>query len=179
MGNLVTSAQLAIAKKSGYDVDFAMTNNGGIRADLKVQEDGTVTWEQHAVQPFGNILQVVQMTGEQIYKALNQQYDEGENISFKCLESNISTRKQIIQRKKILTRLLKPSKKMERRLFRQKPIHLSSMTFIWWWDGFSIFKEAKLIGAINPDTEVFVEYLTDLEKQVKPLVQLLQVEKHL
>ncbi len=104
------------------------------------------------------------MTGEQIYKALNQQYDEGENISFKCLESNISTRKQIIQRKKILTRLLKPSKKMERRLFRQKPIHLSSMTFIWWWDGFSIFKEAKLIGAINPDTEVFVEYLTDLEK---------------
>ena len=31
-------------------------------------------------------------------------------------------------------------------------------------DGFSIFKEAKLIGAIDPDTEVFVEYLTDLEK---------------
>ncbi len=47
VGNLVTSAQLAIAKKSGYDVDFAMTNDGGIRADLKVQEDGTVTWEQH------------------------------------------------------------------------------------------------------------------------------------
>ncbi|WP_416367526.1 5'-nucleotidase C-terminal domain-containing protein, partial [Streptococcus suis] len=31
VGNLVTSAQLAIAKKSGYDVDFAMTNDGGIR----------------------------------------------------------------------------------------------------------------------------------------------------
>lgn len=31
-------------------------------------------------------------------------------------------------------------------------------------DGFSIFRDAKLVGAINPDTEVFVEYLSDLEK---------------
>ena len=79
VGNLVTSAQLAIAKKSGYDVDFAMTNNGGIRADLKVQADGSITWgAAQAVQPFGNILQVVEMTGEQIYTALNQQYDQKE-----------------------------------------------------------------------------------------------------
>jgi 5'-nucleotidase len=35
VGDLVTAAQLDIAKKSGYpDVDFAFTNNGGIRADL-------------------------------------------------------------------------------------------------------------------------------------------------
>ncbi|MCO0810401.1 5'-nucleotidase C-terminal domain-containing protein, partial [Streptococcus suis] len=44
VGNLVTSDQLAIARKSGYDVDFEMTNDGGIRSDLKVHEDGTVTW---------------------------------------------------------------------------------------------------------------------------------------
>lgn len=73
VGNLVTTAQLAIAKKSGYNVDFAFTNNGGIRADLAVQADGTVTWgAAQAVQPFGNILQVVEMTGQQIYTALNQ-----------------------------------------------------------------------------------------------------------
>ena len=45
VGDLVTAAQLDIAKKSGYpDVDFAFTNNGGIRADLVVKPDGTVTW---------------------------------------------------------------------------------------------------------------------------------------
>ncbi|WP_193434326.1 5'-nucleotidase C-terminal domain-containing protein, partial [Streptococcus suis] len=79
VGNLVTTAQLEIARKSGYNVDFAFTNNGGIRADLAVQEDGTVTWgAAQAVQPFGNILQVVEMTGEQIYTALNEQYDDTE-----------------------------------------------------------------------------------------------------
>ena len=59
VGDLVTAAQLDIAKKSGYpDVDFAFTNNGGIRADLVVKPDGTVTWgAAQAVQPFGNILQ--------------------------------------------------------------------------------------------------------------------------
>lgn len=30
-------------------------------------------------------------------------------------------------------------------------------------------KKAKLIGAINPDTEVFIEYLTDLEADGKPV----------
>ncbi|WP_231196652.1 5'-nucleotidase C-terminal domain-containing protein [Streptococcus equi] len=30
-------------------------------------------------------------------------------------------------------------------------------------DGFSVFKDAKLLGAINPDTEVFIEYIKDLE----------------
>ena len=53
VGDLVTAAQLDIAKKSGYpDVDFAFTNNGGIRADLVVKPDGTVTWgAAQAVQP--------------------------------------------------------------------------------------------------------------------------------
>ena len=56
VGDLVTAAQLEIAKKSGYpDVDFAFTNNGGIRADLVVQtrrncnvgsgSSGTTIWK--------------------------------------------------------------------------------------------------------------------------------------
>lgn len=44
VGNLVTTAQLAIAKKTFPNVDFAMTNNGGIRADLVVKDDQTITW---------------------------------------------------------------------------------------------------------------------------------------
>lgn len=56
-----------------------MTNNGGIRSDLVVKNDRTITWEAaQAVQPFGNILQVIQMTGQHIYDVLNQQYDENQ-----------------------------------------------------------------------------------------------------
>lgn len=81
VGNLVTTAQLTIAnQKSTIPVDFAMTNNGGIRSDLLVSKDDTITWgAAQAVQPFGNILQIVQMTGKDIYRVLNEQYDAKEN----------------------------------------------------------------------------------------------------
>lgn len=80
---MITDGQRAMAKEAGYDVDFAMTNNGGIRADLLLGKDGMVTWgAAQAVQPFGNILQVVEMTGAQIKEVLEQQYDD-ENTSYK------------------------------------------------------------------------------------------------
>ncbi|HEM5070379.1 TPA: bifunctional metallophosphatase/5'-nucleotidase [Streptococcus suis] len=166
VGNLVTSAQLAIAKKSGYDVDFAMTNNGGIRADLKVQEDGTVTWgAAQAVQPFGNILQVVQMTGEQIYTALNQQYDEGEKYFLQMSGIKYIYTKADNPTEENPYKVVKAFKEDGTEIVPTETYTLVINDFLFGGgDGFSIFKEAKLIGAINPDTEVFVEYLTDLEK---------------
>ena len=44
VGNLITTAQLEIARKEGYNVDFAITNNGGIRSDLIVGDDKSITW---------------------------------------------------------------------------------------------------------------------------------------
>ncbi|MCB6520472.1 5'-nucleotidase C-terminal domain-containing protein, partial [Parabacteroides distasonis] len=74
VGNLVTDAQVYMANKNGVPVDFAMTNNGGIRDDLKVKPDSSITWgAAQAVQPFGNIMQIVEMTGQQIENVLNQQ----------------------------------------------------------------------------------------------------------
>src|SRR5699024_989996 len=71
LGNLITDGQRVMAQEAGQKVDFAMTNNGGIRADLLVKDNGDITWgAAQAVQPFGNILQVVEMTGSQIKKVL-------------------------------------------------------------------------------------------------------------
>lgn len=36
-------------------------------------------------------------------------------------------------------------------------------------DGFSVFRDTKLIGAINPDTEVFIQYIEDVNKEGKKL----------
>lgn len=166
VGNLVTSAQLAIAKKSGYNVDFAMTNNGGIRADLNVLEDGTVTWgAAQAVQPFGNILQIVQMTGEQIYAALNQQYDEGEKYFLQLSGIKYIYTKADHPTGETPYKVVKAFKEDGTEIIPTATYTLVINDFLFGGgDGFSVFKEAKLIGAINPDTEVFVEYLTDLEK---------------
>ncbi|MGT2829781.1 5'-nucleotidase C-terminal domain-containing protein [Streptococcus hillyeri] len=166
VGNLVTTAQLAIARKSGHAVDFAMTNNGGIRADLKVQPDGTVTWgAAQAVQPFGNILQVVEMTGEQIYAALNQQYDEDEKYFLQ-----MSGLKYIYTKADDTTpgqtyKVAKAFKDDGTEIDRAATYKVLINDFLYGGgDGFSVFKGTPLVGAIDPDTEVFVKYLSDLEK---------------
>ena len=73
MGNLVADAMRA--KYPG--VDGALTNSGGLRADLVVsppsagEQPGEITWgEMFAVLPFGNRTVLVTLTGEQLRAAL-------------------------------------------------------------------------------------------------------------
>lgn len=67
LGNLIADAQ-----RAAMDTDFAFMNPGGIRADILA---GEVTWgELFTVQPFGNSLVKMTLTGQQIYALLNQQW---------------------------------------------------------------------------------------------------------
>jgi 5'-nucleotidase len=67
LGNLIADAQRAALK-----TDFAFMNPGGIRTDVLA---GTITYRDlFAVQPFGNSLVSMTLTGEQIYALLNQQW---------------------------------------------------------------------------------------------------------
>jgi 5'-nucleotidase len=69
LGNLIADAQ-----RSAMRTDFALMNPGGIRADLIAA--GPITWgELFAVQPFGNTLVKMSLSGRQIYAALNQQWE--------------------------------------------------------------------------------------------------------
>jgi 5'-nucleotidase len=55
-------------------------NPGGIRADLPFHDNGRVTFgDIFAVQPFGNELVVLTLTGAQIETILRQQYQPGGN----------------------------------------------------------------------------------------------------
>lgn len=75
LGNLVADAQLAAALPRGAQV--ALTNPGGIRSDVVPGEDGIVTYGQtYAVQPFGNRLQVLDLTGAQLDELLEQQFQK-------------------------------------------------------------------------------------------------------
>lgn len=172
VGDLVTAAQLDIAKKSGYpDVDFAFTNNGGIRADLVVKPDGTVTWgAAQAVQPFGNILQVVEITGDQIYKALDQQYDEKELYFLQMAGIKYTYTKPADATEENPYKIVKAYKADGTEIDRKKTYKAIINDFLYGGgDGFSVFRDTKLIGAINPDTEVFIQYIEDVNKAGKKL----------
>ncbi|WP_309110199.1 bifunctional metallophosphatase/5'-nucleotidase [Saccharothrix sp.] len=79
LGLLIADSQLEATKGNG--AVLALMNPGGVRADLTYASSpagegaGVVTYgEAFTVQPFGNILQTVTLTGAQIKAALEQQW---------------------------------------------------------------------------------------------------------
>jgi 5'-nucleotidase len=68
LGDLIADAQRAAVPGA----DFAFMNPGGIRADLAA---GPVTWGNlFAIQPFGNSLVALTLTGDQVRQLLEQQW---------------------------------------------------------------------------------------------------------
>lgn len=79
LGDVIADAQLAATASNNAQV--AITNPGGIRTDLTYagstagEGDGVVTYgEAFAVQPFGNIMQTMTLTGAQLKTVLEQQW---------------------------------------------------------------------------------------------------------
>lgn len=76
LGDIIADAQLAATKdaKDGGAV-IALTNPGGIRADLIPKENGAVSYgELFASQPFRNRLVTMTLTGSQLKDMLEQQW---------------------------------------------------------------------------------------------------------
>lgn len=70
LGNLIADAQ-----RWKMETDIAFMNPGGIRHDIAA---GDVTWgDLYNVQPFNNDLVTLKLTGDQIRRLLNQQWQEG------------------------------------------------------------------------------------------------------
>ncbi|WP_394614568.1 bifunctional metallophosphatase/5'-nucleotidase [Lentzea sp. JNUCC 0626] len=79
LGNLIADSQLA--GTTGNGAVLALMNPGGVRADLTFatspenEGNGVATYgEAFTVQPFGNILQTVTLTGANIKTVLEQQF---------------------------------------------------------------------------------------------------------
>ncbi len=82
MGDVIADAMLLAAKKVEPGVQIAFMNPGGIRSDLPFKDGGKVSYgDIFAVQPFGNDLVSLTLTGAQIGDVLRQQYQpNGNNI---------------------------------------------------------------------------------------------------
>lgn len=76
LGRVVADAQLAATRAAeAGGAQFAVTNTGGIRTDIRKRGDGVVTFgDIFAAQPFGNNLVTGTITGAQIKTMLEQQW---------------------------------------------------------------------------------------------------------
>ncbi len=82
LGDIIADAQLAATDSAGFgEAAVAFMNPGGVRADLTYtsssagEGDGNVTFgEAFTVQPFGNSLVTMTLTGAQIETLLEQQF---------------------------------------------------------------------------------------------------------
>lgn len=84
LGDVIADAQLAATQANNAQI--AITNPGGIRADLSYasspagEGDGVVTYgEAFTVQPFSNIMQTITLTGAQLDAVLEQQWQPQAN----------------------------------------------------------------------------------------------------
>ncbi len=76
LGDIIADAQLAATSADGQGAAvIALTNPGGIRADIAKKQDGAVTYgDVFACQPFRNQLVTLTLTGAQIKTLLEQQW---------------------------------------------------------------------------------------------------------
>ena len=73
LGQLIADAHLEATKDAGAEVAFM--NPGGIRVPIDFKGEGAVTYAAlYAVQPFGNHLVTMTLTGEQLLRLLEQQW---------------------------------------------------------------------------------------------------------
>ncbi|MBC1512669.1 bifunctional metallophosphatase/5'-nucleotidase [Listeria booriae] len=169
LGNLITDGQREMAKKAGIAVDFAMTNNGGIRADLvgtAANGSYAVTWgAAQAVQPFGNILQVVELTGADIVEALNQQYDESEKYFLQVSGLTYTYTKNDAGEKRVVDVKKEDGTKLDESATYRVVIN----DFLFGGgDSFSAFTKGKQVDVIDPDTDTFINYIQSQTKLVMP-----------
>ena len=78
LGNVIADSQLAYARKQG-PADVAFMNPGGIRADLTVEPGKPTTMSDLlAIQPFGNDIMALTLTGQQLLDILQRQLPKGD-----------------------------------------------------------------------------------------------------
>jgi 5'-nucleotidase len=78
LGDVIADAQLAATRsENAGGAVIAVTNPGGVRADITKKDDGSVSYgDVFAAQPFRNQLVTMTLTGQQLKDALEQQWAE-------------------------------------------------------------------------------------------------------
>ncbi|MFI2368161.1 bifunctional metallophosphatase/5'-nucleotidase [Streptomyces sp. NPDC018833] len=168
LGDLIADAQLAgLAPADKGGAQLALMNPGGIRSDLVYKAsgsegDGVVTYgEAFTVQPFTNMMNVVDLTGAQLITALQQQVSGPNEASPKILQISKGFTYTLDLTKTGADRIVVDSVKLNGGAIDPAKTYRVAMNefLAGGGDGFAVFKEHtnKLVGA--SDLDVFNAYL--------------------
>ncbi|MFI1890159.1 bifunctional metallophosphatase/5'-nucleotidase [Streptomyces jumonjinensis] len=178
LGNLIADAQLeALAPADKGGAQLALMNPGGIRAPLTytasgAEGDGVVTYgEAFTVQPFTNMMNVVDLTGAQLITALQQQVSGSNQGSPKILQVSEGFTYTLDMTKTGADRVVTGSVKLNgAAIDPAKTYRVAMNEFLsGGGDGFSVLKEHrnKVVGA--SDLDVFIGYLAAHSSASAPL----------
>ncbi|MFE2879086.1 bifunctional metallophosphatase/5'-nucleotidase [Streptomyces roseus] len=169
LGDLIADAQLeATAPAAKGGAQLSLMNPGGIRADLAYKAagnegDGVVTYgESYTVQPFNNLMNVVDLTGAQLITALQQQVSGPVNgANPKILQVSKGFTYTLDMTRTGADRIVVDSVKLNGAAIDPAKTYRVAMNefLAGGGDGFTVLKDHKnkLVGV--PDLEAFNAYL--------------------
>ena len=161
LGNLVADSQLAYAKKHG-GADIGLTNSGGIRADLVVVPGRMITHSDvFAIQPFGNELIALTISGAQLKALIRRQLPPRREGGPTTLQVSNNLRYQWSQAPGtgvVLDAITVDGKPLDP--YRDYRIVANNFTAEG-GDELSILRQGRDRAAIGPDIDALVEWLSD------------------
>ncbi|MEU9486774.1 bifunctional metallophosphatase/5'-nucleotidase [Streptomyces decoyicus] len=178
LGDVISDAQLEATKADGKGgAQLALMNPGGVRSDLAFKAsgsegDGVVTYgEAFTVQPFTNMLNVVDLTGAQLLAGLQQQVSGPNEASPKILQVSKGLTYTLDMTKSGAARVVKDSVKLDGvALDPAKTYRVAMNEFLaGGGDGFAAFKGGKNKYVGPSDLDAFTGYLTAHSSADSPL----------
>ncbi|BBJ42792.1 5'-nucleotidase [Streptomyces antimycoticus] len=178
LGDVIADGQLEALSPAGKGgAQLAFMNPGGIRSDLAhkasgSEGDGVVTYgEAFTVQPFTNMMNVIDLTGSQLISALQQQVSGSNEASPKILQVSKSLTYTLDLTKSGKDRIVTDTVKLNGEpIDPAKTYRVALNEFLaGGGDGFPAFKDGKnkLVGA--SDLDAFTAYLGAHSSQSSPL----------
>jgi 5'-nucleotidase len=155
LGDLIADAQRDFA-----GTDLAFMNPGGIRADIA---SGPVTFgDLFAVQPFDNQVVRMELTGDQIYRLLEQQFEVNRILQVSGLEYSYDASKPVGQR---ITSATVNGSPLDRNATYTVATNSCLATG---GDGFTVLKEGQNQQSLGNDADALEEYISSLEQPFGP-----------
>ena len=156
LGNLIADAQRtdrSVIPDGGQAPAIAFMNPGGIRADI---QSGEVTYgELFTVQPFDNQVVRMELTGEQIYRLLEQQFTTNRILQISGFEYSYNSAE-----KRIVSVTLPDGSTLP----RDGTVYtVAANSFIaTGGDGFTVFKEGRNVQTLGSDLDALEAHVENL-----------------
>lgn len=149
----MTDGQLNFAQNVNPEVSFAFTNSGGVRSDLfgvKNTDSFVISrGSAQSVQPFGNILKIIELTGLQVKEAIGNQFSGGYGLEVSGLTYTYND-------KGVVAVFIGTDKIDETKTYKA----VINDFLVGGGDNFPTFKSTKVIVDLGLDTDIFIQYLS-------------------